>query len=75
MLFAGNVQPNGANLTGGGTGETNPFATPSASSNPYVPFNGQGSGSGALPSLNAAGAVPALVLGALIGVLSVVARL
>ncbi|PPR08240.1 hypothetical protein CVT24_001282 [Panaeolus cyanescens] len=47
------IGPNGANLTGGGTGTTNSSQTPS-----YVPFNG------AVPkSLVTAGVWPALILG------------
>ena len=75
LLITCTFQPNGANLTGdGGTGTTNPFATPSVSDDPYVPFNGQSSD--ALPSLPAAvGFLPALVLGAVIGIMSVYARI
>jgi hypothetical protein len=69
------IGPNGANLTGGGTGETNPFATPTPSNNPYVPFNGQGSiDSGAL-SLAPTALVSTIVFGALLGVTAIFARL
>lgn len=37
------LQPNGANLTGGGNG-TSSDTQASQSSNPYVPFNGPNSG-------------------------------
>ena len=71
------MQPNGANLTGGGTGEDDPFATPTPSSNPYVPFNGIGSGAARTVSLPfpSAGVFSALVFGAVLGALSLVARL
>lgn len=53
------IGPNGANLTGGGTGSGPLSASATASSSPYVPFNGQGSGAAALAVL-----VPTLLLGA-----------
>ncbi|CAL1694786.1 unnamed protein product [Somion occarium] len=65
------IGPNGANLTGGGTGADS--AQASQSSNPYVPFNG----SGALKSLPS-GVLPAIIfgaVGALIGVLGIAAHL
>lgn len=61
------MQPNGANLTGGGTGSGPLSASPSQTSNPYVPFNGQGSG--------AVGLVPTLMFGALVAVGGVFAML
>ncbi|KAI0079550.1 hypothetical protein K474DRAFT_1733626 [Panus rudis PR-1116 ss-1] len=66
------IGPNGANLTGGGTGSDS-SAQASQSSNPYVPFNGNG----ALSSLPG-GILPALLvgtLGAVIGALGLAARL
>ncbi|KAI0783166.1 hypothetical protein C8Q75DRAFT_869185 [Abortiporus biennis] len=67
------IGPNGANLTGGGTGEDAP--TTSQSSNPYVPFNG--SGSGALPNVSS-NIIIALLTGALgvtAGMMGVFSRL
>lgn len=66
------IGPNGANLTGGGTG-TSDGSSPSESSNPYIPFNGNG----ALPSIPS-GAIPAIVIGAIgavFGLMSIGARL
>ncbi|KAJ3477649.1 hypothetical protein NLI96_g10319 [Meripilus lineatus] len=65
------IGPNGANLTGGGTGQSP--ASASASSNPYVPFNGNG----ALSSVSN-GAFAAILVGgfgALAGLLGVTFRL
>ncbi|KAJ7608729.1 hypothetical protein FB45DRAFT_876987 [Roridomyces roridus] len=65
-VFALGRVANGANLTGGGTGPSDPSGSPSAAS--YVPFNGRGF---ALPS----GALYATLfgaVGALIGVFGVV---
>jgi hypothetical protein len=66
------LQPNGANLTGGGTGSNfDPSKSkPEAS---YIPFNGA-----APPSILPAGAWPALLLGcigALFGTFGVFSRL
>lgn len=61
------IGPNGANLTGGGTGGS--FNQPSQPATQYIPFNGA-----APPSLLPMGAYPALILGvigALIGTLGV----
>ncbi|GJE88021.1 carbohydrate esterase family 4 protein [Phanerochaete sordida] len=65
------IGPNGANLTGGGTGSSPLSASASATQNPYVPFNGNG----AAPSLPALGAASTLVLGALVAVAGIFASL
>lgn len=68
------MQPNGANLTGGGTGtDTSSSAAETTSTNPYVPFNGQGSGAGGL--LDMPRVVPATLFGALLAVAGIFARL
>ncbi|TFY78825.1 hypothetical protein EWM64_g5184 [Hericium alpestre] len=62
------IGPNGANLTGGGTGDFGPTATPTQS---YKPFNGNGA-LAALP----AGVFPAVafgLVGAVVGLVSVYA--
>jgi len=64
------IGPNGANLTGGGTGGAFNSST-TQSSSPYVPFNGNGSGALSIAS----GIVPSLITGALIGALTLVLRM
>jgi hypothetical protein len=62
------IGPNGANLTGGGTGGD--FDNPSASSTAYVPFNG------VVPALPQ-GIIPAVLVacvGAVVGTLSIFSR-
>jgi len=65
------IGPNGANLTGGGTGQSP--AQASQSSSPYVPFNGNG----ALSNIPG-GIVPTLLVGAvgaIVGVFGIISRL
>lgn len=64
------IGPNGANLTGGGTGGAG-GSDPSSTPDPYVPFNGEDS---AL-SIGTSSAVILATVGALFGTLSVFARL
>lgn len=68
-VLTSSFQPNGANLTGGGTGSDS-AAQATQSTDPYVPFNGQ-SGAAGLH----AGVVPAVMLGALLAVAGLFARM
>ena len=68
------LQPNGANLTGGGTGSGPLSASATASSSPYVPFNGQGSGAETLKFVLST-AAPTVLLGALVAVAGIFATL
>ena len=60
------MQPNGANLTGGGTGGDSADAAATTSASPYTPFNG----SAAFPNV----VISAIVVGAfglLVGAMAV----
>lgn len=67
------MQPNGANLTGGGTG-SDPLSasSPSATVNPYVPFNGHSNSAAVLQSI---GVASTIVYGALVAAAGLFATL